>query len=139
MVLTVVMPGSNKRTDDALTVAQAAMCAIAKEFAGYIKETAERDLITGFEGWFLLDMEPSEVKRRACMIEDTHTLGRLFDIDVFDRMSHVPLSRTDMGLEQRRCLICSHPARECMRAQAHSYSEILAHIHQTVEDFRRCL
>lgn len=136
MVLTVVMPGSDKRTDDSLVVARAAMCAIADEFAGSIKECSERDLITGFEGWFLLDIPPTRAKQRASLLEDTHPLGRLFDIDVFDPESRAPLSRTEIGLEQRRCLICSRPARECMRSQAHPYPEILSHIHQTVEAYR---
>lgn len=136
MVLTVVMPGSDKRTDDSLVVARAAMCAIANEFAGSMKGCSERDLITGFEGWFLLDMDAWQAKRHACLLEDTHPLGRLFDIDVFDPVSHAPLSRTEMGLEQRRCLICSRPARECMRSQAHPYPEILSCIHKTVEAYR---
>lgn len=139
MVLTVVMPGSDKRTDDSLTVAGAAVEAVHKEFGPQIRMFTERDLITGFEGWFMLETDARQAKRRACMLEDTHPLGRLFDLDVFDAASRAPLSRTELGLEQRRCLICERPARECMRSQAHSYAKILARIHQTVESYRDCL
>ncbi len=136
MVLTVVMPGSDKRTEDSLTVAHAAVHAIREGFAQHIIKAEERDLATGFEGWFVLDQPPLEAKRLACKLEDSHPLGRLFDIDVFDVASHAPLSRTELGLDPRSCLICSRPARECMRSQAHSYAQILDTIHSKVEAFR---
>lgn len=137
MVLTVVMPGGDKRTEDSLTIARAAVRAVRELFGEHIVKAEERDLATGFEGWFILDHPPLEAKRLACRLEDSHPLGRLFDIDVFDVTSHAPLSRTGLGLEQRHCLICSRPARECMRSQAHSYTQILDHIHKKVEAFRQ--
>ena len=59
---------------------------------GPIMYKEERDLETGFEAYFVVDMRPLEVKRLCCSIEDEHPLGRLMDIDVvchFDRSGEI--------------------------------------------------
>ena len=102
----------------------------------------ERDLETGFEAYFVVDMPALEVKRLCCSIEDEHPLGRLMDIDVvchFDRSGEIslkPLSREDIGLPARHCLLCNKPARECMRAHRHSPEEIQDTIDRMVQDYK---
>ena len=44
--------------------------------------------------------------------------GRLFDIDVFDAQG-CQMSRSLLGLTERKCVVCSQPAVTCMRLQAH--------------------
>ena len=79
-------------------------------------------MVTGFEAYFVVDMQPEEAKRICCGIEDSHPLGRLMDMDVI--VDGKPLSRGDIGLPERRCLVCENPARLCMRAHTHSQEEI---------------
>ncbi len=45
-------------------------------------ETIEKN--TGREGFISVDLDPYQAKKIAAEIEDTHDLGRIFDIDVFD-------------------------------------------------------
>ncbi|MCC8113466.1 MAG: citrate lyase holo-[acyl-carrier protein] synthase [Bacteroidales bacterium] len=134
VVLTVVAPGTEKRTPASLTVAQAATQAIEQATKGHILLSEQLDLPTGYEGWYLIEQSPAEVKKMACAIEEEHPLGRLMDIDVIGP-DGVPLSRQDAGYQQRRCLICGRPARVCMRERTHTVDELLAAINQAVSRY----
>lgn len=136
IVLTVVMPGDVKRNSNSLIVAQAAVEALHKAFEGHIRYEKERDLLTGYEAFIMVNLPPEDVKRMACGIEDTHPLGRLFDIDVFTRAA-LPVSRTQVGQPLRRCLICGNAARVCMREQKHSYEELQNKVNQLIQDYVR--
>lgn len=78
--LTVQPPGPVKRNDASLVIAGAGVEALRTAFKVEYEEL--RDLDTGFEGFFLVNMDPLKTKRLTCRIEDTHPLGRLMDIDV---------------------------------------------------------
>ena len=69
-------------------------------------------------------------KKACCEIENEHPYGRLMDLDVIERVGDtvVPVSRERVGEQPRRCLLCSRPARECMRAHTHTPAEISAAI-----------
>lgn len=75
-----------------------------------------------------------EAKRVAVEIEDTHPLGRLFDIDVIDAQG-IPVSRDRVGGQPRRCLVCDYEARYCMRMRWHTQEEIWARIKQMTDDY----
>ena len=140
LCLTVQLPGEVKRSAESLVVAEAAVEAIREMFPERSFELL-RDLETGFEGYFVVPLEPMDAKRAAIGIEDEHPLGRLMDIDVIIASpasddGHVdgaaqgvhPIPRSAVGAPERRCLICSRPARYCMRARSHSPEELLAAI-----------
>ncbi len=134
--MTVVMPGSVKRNEVSLTVAHAAVEALKVAFAKEADAMVERDLDTGYEAFLTVDMPLMQVKRMTCDIEDTHPLGRLFDIDVIDAEG-VPVSRDRAGRSARRCLLCHMDARYCMRTRQHSQQEIWQRIEQMVAGWRR--
>ena len=94
----------------------------------------ERDLNTGYEAYLITPMPLLEAKRVAVEIEDTHPLGRLFDIDVIDKQG-IPVSRDRVGGQPRRCLVCDHEARYCMRMRWHTQEEIWARIKQMTDDY----
>lgn len=161
--LTVVMPGSVKRNQQSLTAAHAAVEAMRKAFA--VKENKglspltplenpenleplenpvplespaptllELDLETGYEAYLITPMPLLEAKRIAVNIEDTHPLGRLFDIDIINA-DGVPVSRDAIGEKPRRCLVCDHEARYCMRMRWHTQEEIWAKINEMVDSY----
>ena len=150
--LTVVMPGSVKRNQQSLTVARAAVKAMRKAYNisdDLLPETelltnelktetgeclVERDLNTGYEAYLITSLPLLEAKRVAVDIEDTHPLGRLFDIDVIDAQG-IPVSRDRVGGQPRRCLVCDHEARYCMRMRWHTQEDIWARIKQMTDDY----
>lgn len=132
--LTVIMPGNVKRNAQSLVVAHAAVEAIQRAFGQSIQWQREQDLSTGYEGYYLVDMSMIDCKRLACEIEDNHPLGRLFDIDVIN--THVePVSRSVIGREGRKCLLCDQDARYCMRNHTHTRDELQQKIQQMIEAY----
>ena len=123
--LTVVLPGSVKRDARSLKVASAAVKTVQSVLRPGVSE--HYDLETGYEGYFIVDGAPEEVKRACCHIEDTHPYGRLMDLDVLlpEGDSVAPMGRETIGEQPRRCLLCDRPARECMRAHTHTFVEIV--------------
>ena len=130
--LTVVMPGSVKRNQQSLTAAHAAVEAMRKAFGQ--EQLLELDLETGYEAYLITPMPLLEAKRIAVNIEDTHPLGRLFDIDIINA-DGVPVSRDAIGEKPRRCLVCDHEARYCMRMRWHTQEDIWAKINEMVDSY----
>ena len=155
LCLTVQLPGPEKRNRTSLAIAHAGVEAVREAFKPEYLEL--RDLETGYEAYFLVSLPATDAKRMACHIEDTHPLGRLMDIDVlqasatstasknyfsgrcpknqFSEAIAKPtqadaISRSDIGLEPRKCLLCDNEVRYCMRAKTHTVSELLARIEE---------
>ena len=95
----------------------------------------ERDLETGYEAYLITPLPLLEAKRIAVQIEDTHPLGRLFDIDIIDK-DGVPVSRDRVGSSPRRCLVCDREARYCMRMRWHTQEEIWERINAMVDEYQ---
>ena len=135
--LTVVMPGSVKRNRQSLVVAHAAVDAMQSAFAQSEVQPVpliERDLNTGYEAYLLTSLPLLDAKRKAVAIEDTHPLGRLFDIDIIDGQG-IPVSRDRVGSQPRRCLVCDREARYCMRMRWHTQEEIWQAIDSMLENY----
>ena len=107
LCLTVMLPGPVKRSDVSLKIASAAVSAVRSTFDLQFEEL--RDMETGYEGYFIVDLDPISAKRLAVSLEEDHPLGRLFDLDVIT--ADGPLSREELGLPGRKCLICGKLVR----------------------------
>lgn len=94
------------------------------------------NLNTGPEGYLCLDgraMNPLQAKQMAVEAEAADSLGRLLDIDVITAAGGV--SRSDLGLSGRRCLLCGEDAKVCARSQRHPMEELLAEIDRILTGF----
>ena len=80
------------------------------------------DLSTGPEAYLVADENILKVKKLMIMLEDCSILGRLYDLDVytFEDDEIITFSRSELGHEERTCLICDRPAKECGRNRTHS-------------------
>lgn len=136
LVLTVVLPGPVKRDKRSKVIAEAAEAAIENAFSSSITYRERRDRLTGFEAYYIIRSSQKEAKRVAVSIEETHPLGRLFDLDIITT-NGIPISRTDLGLPARSCLLCGEEARICMRAHRHSPEELQNKITELVHAFSR--
>lgn len=134
VVATVVAPGEHKLCRASQVVAQAMASALREEFGPCITGFERHDYVSGPELWLTLSCTPVEAKRTAVRIEDTHRLGRLFDIDVIQPDLR-PMSRADLSLPPRRCLLCDREARLCMRMHQHTADEIRQFIEKLIHDY----
>lgn len=92
-----------------------------------------RLLSTGPEGYLCVKAphleEASEeaeallIKKTAVDVEEQDALGRLLDIDVLTRNGGV--SRSRLGLEPRKCLLCQEDAKVCARSRRHDMKDLL--------------
>lgn len=86
----------------------------------YFDEISEN---TGNEAYYVIDDNPLTIKKLTCAVEESSSLARLFDIDVIDFRGN-KIDRKDIGLETRKCLICSNDAKACGRNRTHSVEEL---------------
>ena len=84
-------------------------------------EPTEKD--TGCEGYFAIDADPIVLKKLCVRIEDGLPLGRLFDMDVLGADGS-KVSREELGLPGRTCLICGGSVHLCSRSRAHSVAQL---------------
>ena len=101
-----------------------------------IREERLHSAVTGDEALLLLDLPAWEVKKKTVILEESHPLGRLWDMDVLDREGR-SLSRTTLGLPQRRCLVCGEAAKVCGRSRRHSPEQLFRCTAQRLHDFFR--
>lgn len=88
---------------------------------------------TGCEAIFLCKRSAREIKALTVSLEESHPLGRLFDMDVLSEEGH--LSRTDLQMPPRKCLLCSRNASVCGRSRAHSAEELRMKIAAVLETY----
>lgn len=86
---------------------------------------------TGLELIFCADGTPEELKRITSAVEEAEPAGRLYDIDII-RTDRSKVSREDIGLPGRRCLLCSEPAQACARSRRHSLEELTACVRRLI-------
>ena len=80
----------------------------------------------------LLKLEQAEADiKNSTEIEETHPIGRLFDIDVINTDGQ-KLSRPSY----RKCIICGCQAQECARTRKHTVEEMQAKIEEMLEKRR---
>lgn len=115
-------------------------CALLRQQLLRVRKKAVREILwdepTGNEGYFMVDLPASAVKRLTVEIEDQDPVGRLFDMDVLDADGR-KLDRQDLGLPGRTCLLCSLPAKVCARSRSHSVAELQEKTRQILADFVR--
>lgn len=91
------------------------------------------DLFTGYEFYMSVKGDIAELKKAMTEIEEENRLGRLFDIDVIG-LDGKKISRLEVGMQPRKCLICENPSHVCSRSRAHSVEEMICHIQKLIEE-----
>jgi holo-ACP synthase/triphosphoribosyl-dephospho-CoA synthase len=89
---------------------------------------------TGYEALFLTGMESQKIKELMIIIEETHPLGRLFDIDVLGNREKQE-SREALAYTGRTCIVCGGPARVCSRSRAHGLDELRRTVMNTLRNY----
>ena len=113
---------------------QAVTAELQNRFDGKITDIKINDLPTGYELYMVTSLSRNDAKALACDIEDTHPLGRLFDIDVFDA-NGIPIKRESVGYAPRKCLLCDNESRYCMRNRSHTPQQLMKKINSMIEAY----
>lgn len=74
---------------------------------------------SGDYAFFLLKSQTIQVKKFLVSIEESHPLGRLFNLDVCGP-DGISVKRHDLGLLPRTCLVCGEDAHVCAEKKSHS-------------------
>ena len=95
-----------------------------------------RNLKTGAEYFILSPLTPAQLKEKMVTIEETHPFGRLFDLDVLwmEGNELKSISRTELGLNTRRCFICNRDAKDCGRSRRHTIEEMQDAISKIIQE-----
>ncbi|MDD4159469.1 MAG: citrate lyase holo-[acyl-carrier protein] synthase [Synergistaceae bacterium] len=84
-------------------------------------------------GFFAGDLATAKkAKGLAVSIEETTPQGRISDIDIVTQGKSI--SRSDLGLPPRTCLVCGKPAKECARNCSHSYKDLRLVIEELIKN-----
>ncbi|KRQ86118.1 Apo-citrate lyase phosphoribosyl-dephospho-CoA transferase [Caloramator mitchellensis] len=126
-------PGNNKNTLEAVSAFNVLYSLLIEQFREY---TIHNEVDDGFDGksvLMVLNLDKMKIKKMAVEIEETHSLGRIFDIDVYEGEKSV--SRKDLGFKERRCIVCGEDARVCARELRHTVDEVLSFINSRIRRY----
>ncbi|MCP4178790.1 MAG: citrate lyase holo-[acyl-carrier protein] synthase [bacterium] len=126
---TLNIPGSEKNNSIFKTIHDNGIFEIESLFSSNIKKALKRDLKTGPEAYFSIDLDPYSIKENTIKIEEKHKLGRIFDIDVIN-IQFKSVSRIEINKEPRKCLLCNNPASICSRNRSHTVPELIKKIEE---------
>ena len=82
-----------------------------------------------FRGW---GSDTQRAKKVAVDLEECSTEGRILDIDII--VCGRSISRSDLGLPARSCILCGRTAKECAREMNHTYSDLRAAVKKLIEN-----
>lgn len=89
-------------------------------------KNSEYQFYTNDDGPFILiavhEKDALSIKNKVVDIEESHPLGRLVDVDVYDNKDKISRSI------KRKCYICDDDAFNCIRANKHKFEEVLKYI-----------
>ena len=88
---------------------------------------------TGLELFLCADAKPETLKQITSSLEEETAGGRLYDIDII-RTDKSKVSREEIGLPGRRCLLCGEPAHACSRSRKHTVEDLVSHIQQLMAE-----
>ncbi|MCW8353796.1 citrate lyase holo-[acyl-carrier protein] synthase [Citrobacter portucalensis] len=136
--VTLVWPGELKDTDASRYVMKQALRTLEDALDEISISPMQRWCefsATGAFAIYSVECETSELKKICVTLEDAHPLGRLWDFDVIDSNSQ-PISRSDINLPVRRCLLCNEPAHACVRSRAHDMKSLLLAVQGRIDEFK---
>ncbi|MDR2023206.1 MAG: citrate lyase holo-[acyl-carrier protein] synthase [Hungatella sp.] len=132
------IPGPRKTSPGILLAFSAGGEELDRLFTEHGLTVMEETVVEEKAGYFKLyavkSPDPLYVKKITVQMEETHPLGRLFDIDVYDRAEN-GVSREELGSPVRKCLICEKDAKLCGRSRSHTVKELYGRIESIIDSW----
>ena len=126
------IPGAEKCPPGARPLFDAALQGV-RELPGPIRLNTDGMDTLGPFAIFIAPWRADRVKRACALIEGENPGMRLVDLDVYDA-GHGRIGRRELGLEPRRCFLCTRLALECIRFGRHSPEELQSHVDALLGD-----
>ncbi len=129
--ITVNVPGYPKRIENDEVAVQIAETFFLRRAA--VRETVRVSLVNGAGVALLLlfpSLEPIAAKKTGIDVENAAPWGRALDIDVITRNGI--LTRKDVLLPARRCILCENEAKICAREWRHDIVELREAVRRTL-------
>ncbi len=133
------IPGSVKNNDLIKDIFNQAILKIMEELLHQgieLVKVKEVHAGTGPEAFLITGGDLKGIKQVMITVEENSPTGRLYDLDVM-RASQGKIefiSREDLNLPQRRCLICGESAKVCGRNRTHSVDIMLEKILSLIQE-----
>lgn len=132
------IPGEDKNFEDAVNFHRA--------YIEKIKNILEKEdikilweeynnLNTGMEYLAVLNGEGKFIKEKMIGLEEESREGRLLDIDIYDR-DFKQISRSSLGLSERKCIICDDLARTCIKKERHRQDELEKKVIEILKNYK---
>ena len=137
ITFSVVMPGPVKLCPMSELIAEEADRAVCERLSALGWESHllwSHNAPSGPEALFAVACEADLLKKAMVELEESHPLGRLWDLDVHGADGQA-ISRRDIGLAPRRCLICDQPAHACARSRRHEIKDIMRAMEERIRRF----
>jgi len=134
LFLSLNMPGPDKSPPGTAALFAWALREIKLAFPGLEMCVGDGDALGP---WAIASIasQPARAKIACIALEECSAATRLLDLDVYSGAGQ-QVDRASLALPPRRCLLCSHPAVECIRSKRHTYPEVIAKAHELLARFR---
>jgi holo-ACP synthase len=127
-------PGNNKNSKEVEKAFRVLLNKVKKSFSQW---AIYLDILSGDDGpavLMVVDKDAFEAKKLALIVEEETGIGRVFDVDIY-KVDGTSVSRRDLKLPERRCLLCQEDGRICTRLGKHSVDEVLEKINNIIEAY----
>ena len=94
------------------------------------------DELTGCEALYAASGCALTAKALCAACEDADELGRLFDMDVIDKDGR-HISRGELGLRERGCMVCGAAGRGCAARRTHSVEDLQRETNRRLTEYFR--
>lgn len=125
-------PGNDKNTQEVNIAFTILMKRLKDSYYPWIEYL---EILNGFDGPALLcviNLNVFEAKEISILLEERNKIGRIFDIDIY-KTDGTSVSRPDINLKPRKCLICNMDGRICMKSGKHSLEEVLEAVNNIIK------
>lgn len=134
LTIRVNYPGINKDNETSEQI----LAIVEKHIYEFMKErTAAQIKLINSDGpasFLIFDDDYIKVKKKCIEYEDNSILGRCVDIDVYNEKGE-GISRSNLGMDMRKCFICGDIAHVCVRNRRHGESEIIEFINDKLNEY----
>lgn len=126
------VPGINKNPGNMVFICRYYGELIMNTFKKNIVKSEQIKSLDGDYMYFIIKESGNIVKEKTILLEEKSILGRLIDIDVYDKHA---ITRSDLECEMRKCLICNDYAHLCARSKAHNNEDVFKRIDDIISEF----